>query len=125
MPLPMSTCRTSSCSSAMAIALRKLEDDALADVAALSLARGQLQHRAGPTPTGELPGPHLRGDGHDLHARVEEHDVDREAHKPRVHRRSRLEQQPLTCGQLVASKQSAHAHARLVGDHASLAYDAL
>ena len=73
------------------------------------LARAELEHRTGSAHRGEASGLEVRRNPEHAELGVEEHDVDREAHEPRVDRRGRTEQQPLTGTEAPPPEESLHA----------------
>jgi hypothetical protein len=63
------------------------------------------------------------GDAEDTELAVEEDSVDREAHEEHVDRRSRPDEQALTCREVLAAEQALHSRRDRVCDLAALADD--
>jgi hypothetical protein len=98
------------------------EHDSLLDPGFGSRSGRQFEGRDGPSGTGDAPRPETAPDADDGAVAVEEDDVDREAHEPRVHRRGGAEQDPLLGSEVAPAEQTAHALQRTICQKASFTY---
>jgi hypothetical protein len=88
------------------------------------LTSGELEDLPRALAPPKPPRTDVRRDTHDPQLAVEEDDVDREPHEPRVNGRARADQQPFVARKIAPAQEPAKARKEAVGNDAAVAGDA-